>query len=101
MASSEPKFHFILQSGAKVPKDPAVRTMIRKQAMKDIGLARRRKGNNGQAGRRQQPSPVEQGETEQPTAAANVTTPSDVGRDLDSLTPALDSGTSSSDRSPE
>jgi len=100
MASTESNFHFVLQSGAKVPKDPAVRTMIRKQAMKDIGLARRRKGNHGQAERRQQPAPAVQGETIQP-ATAYSTTPSNEGGDLASRTPTLDSGTNSSGSSPE
>ena len=35
-------FHFIVSDGPEVPKDPGVRTLIRKQAMKDVGIARKR-----------------------------------------------------------
>ncbi|KAK5125009.1 hypothetical protein LTR85_001200 [Meristemomyces frigidus] len=46
-------FPFVVSNGPKVPRE--ARTMIRKQAMKDIGLARKKKGNYGQVNRRQLP----------------------------------------------
>lgn len=49
-------FHFINTTGPRVPKDPAVRTLIRKQAMKDVGLARKKRGGYGRVNLRQTPS---------------------------------------------
>lgn len=49
-------FHFINATGPKVPKDPALRTLIRKQAMKDVGLARKKRGGYGRVNLRQLPS---------------------------------------------
>jgi hypothetical protein len=49
-------FTFIVSSGPKVPKDPALRTLIRKQAMKDVGIARKKRGSYGQVNLRQKPS---------------------------------------------
>jgi hypothetical protein len=49
-------FHFINTTGPKVPKDPALRTLIRKQAMKDVGIARKKRGGYGRVNLRQQPS---------------------------------------------
>lgn len=46
---------FIVSSGPKVPKDPALRTLIRKQAMKDVGLARKKRGGYGLVNLRQNP----------------------------------------------
>ncbi|KAK5115871.1 hypothetical protein LTR85_009465 [Meristemomyces frigidus] len=46
-------FPFIISEGPKVPPD--ARTLIRKQAMKEVGLARRKRGNYGQTNRRQFP----------------------------------------------
>lgn len=46
-------FQFIVSSGPKVPKDPALRTLIRKQAMKDVGIARKKRGGYGRANLRQ------------------------------------------------
>lgn len=40
-------FPFIVSSGPKLQSDPEVRKMIRKQAMRDVGLARKRKGTFG------------------------------------------------------
>ncbi|KAF7190186.1 hypothetical protein HII31_08517 [Pseudocercospora fuligena] len=48
-AASGGSFPFVISHGPKRPEDPAVRTMIRRQAMKDVGLARRRRGNYGRA----------------------------------------------------
>ncbi|KAK5135796.1 hypothetical protein LTR08_004623 [Meristemomyces frigidus] len=52
-ATTGSNFPFIISVGPNVPRD--ARTVIRKQAMKDIGLARRKKGNYGQTNRRQFP----------------------------------------------
>jgi hypothetical protein len=46
-------FTFIVSSGPKVPKDPALRTLIRKQAMKDVGIARKKRGGYGRVNLRQ------------------------------------------------
>ena len=46
-------FTFITSSGPKVPKDPALRTLIRKQAMRDVGIARKKRGGYGQVNLRQ------------------------------------------------
>jgi hypothetical protein len=44
---------FIVSSGPRVPKDPALRTLIRKQAMKDVGIARKKRGGYGRVNLRQ------------------------------------------------
>ncbi|KAI6893752.1 hypothetical protein KC318_g4298 [Hortaea werneckii] len=44
-------FAFIVSDGPKVPR--SARTMIRKQAMKDVGIARKKRGNYGRANQRQ------------------------------------------------
>ena len=44
-------FAFIVSDGPKVPR--GARTIIRKQAMKDVGIARKKRGNYGRANRRQ------------------------------------------------
>jgi hypothetical protein len=51
MADNE--FTFIVSSGPRVPKDPALRTLIRKQAMKDVGIARKKRGGYGRVNLRQ------------------------------------------------
>lgn len=56
---AENGFHFINTTGPKVPKDPALRTLIRKQAMKDVGLARKKRGGYGRVNLRQPPSDVD------------------------------------------
>lgn len=48
-------FHFINATGPKVPKDSALRTLIRKQAMKDVGIARKKRGGHGRVNLRQPP----------------------------------------------
>lgn len=53
---ADTSFHFINTTGPKVPKDPALRTLIRKQAMKDVGIARKRRGGYGRVNLRQPPS---------------------------------------------
>lgn len=40
-------FHFIVSEGPKVPQDKDVRTLIRKQAMRDIGITRRKRNYRG------------------------------------------------------
>ncbi|KAK4506487.1 hypothetical protein PRZ48_000219 [Zasmidium cellare] len=65
-------FPFIVSCGPKAPKDGAVRTLIRKQAMKDVGLARRKRGNYGRVNMRQPVVVVEEEETNdriEPTVA--------------------------------
>jgi hypothetical protein len=49
-------FHFITMTGPKVPKDPALRTLIRKQAMKGVAIARKKRGGCGKVNVRQAPS---------------------------------------------
>lgn len=39
-------FAFIVSNGAEVPKDPRVRRFIRKQAMYDVGIARRERNQS-------------------------------------------------------
>ena len=53
---ADTSFHFINATGPKVPKDPALRTLIRKQAMKDVGIARKKRGGYGRVNLRQSPS---------------------------------------------
>jgi len=53
---ADASFHFINATGPKVPKDPALRTLIRKQAMKDVGIARKKRGGYGRVNLRQPPS---------------------------------------------
>jgi hypothetical protein len=40
-------FQFIVSNGSRIPNDPEVRTIIRKQAMKDAAVARKKRGNYG------------------------------------------------------
>lgn len=44
---TENNFPFIVSSGPKLQSDPSVRQLIRKQAMRDVGIARKRKGTYG------------------------------------------------------
>lgn len=46
-------FQFVIHDGSRVSQDPAVRTLIRKQAMKDVGMTRKRRGNHGRVNLRQ------------------------------------------------
>ncbi|KAI6859995.1 hypothetical protein KC343_g4872 [Hortaea werneckii] len=46
-------FAFIVSDGPKVPHN--ARTIIRKQAMRDVGIARKKRGNYSRANRRQMP----------------------------------------------
>ncbi|CAK7207461.1 hypothetical protein SEUCBS139899_010271 [Sporothrix eucalyptigena] len=48
-------FSFVNYEGPDVPQDPGVRTLIRRQAMRDVGLDRRARGGYGQANLRQVP----------------------------------------------
>lgn len=83
MAASiaESSFPFIVSSGPRVPKDPAVRTLIRKQAMKDVGMARKRKGNYGRINLRQPPAFEETDVQEESVASSSesATLPSGSG----------------------
>lgn len=62
-------FPFVISNGPKVPKE--ARTMIRKQAMKDVGLARKKKGNYGRVNLRQLPHYA--GTTERPSVPIRST----------------------------
>nr|POE75455.1 uncharacterized protein CFP56_53567 [Quercus suber] len=46
-------FEFVVHDGPKITRDPAIRTLIRKQAMKDVALARKRRGNHSCSSARQ------------------------------------------------
>jgi hypothetical protein len=53
--SLDAKFAFVNSSSYALPKDPGVRLLIRKQAMKEAGAARRRRRNYGMHNLRQFP----------------------------------------------
>jgi hypothetical protein len=40
-------FQFIVSDGSQIPDDPEVGTIIRKQATKNVAVARRKRGNYG------------------------------------------------------
>jgi hypothetical protein len=44
---SQNEFQFIVSDGPQITSDPKTRTIIRKQAMKDVGIARKKRGNEG------------------------------------------------------
>ncbi|KAL1901023.1 hypothetical protein Sste5346_002088 [Sporothrix stenoceras] len=48
-------FHFVNYEGPSLPVDPTVRTLIRRQAMHDVAVDRRARGNYGQTNLRQVP----------------------------------------------
>ncbi|KAH7137354.1 hypothetical protein B0J13DRAFT_77536 [Dactylonectria estremocensis] len=48
-------FSFVNYDGPKLPKDPGVRKLIRKQAMRDVAVDRRMRGGYGQHNLRQYP----------------------------------------------
>lgn len=48
-------FHFVNYEGPSLPEDPTVRTLIRRQAMHDVAVDRRARGNYGQTNLRQVP----------------------------------------------
>jgi hypothetical protein len=48
-------FSFVNYDGPKLPKDPGVRKLIRKQAMRDVAVDRRTRGGYGQHNLRQYP----------------------------------------------
>ena len=54
-AMAKESFPFIVSSGPRLQTDPAVRTLIRKQAMKDVANARKKRGNYGRVNMRQLP----------------------------------------------
>jgi hypothetical protein len=49
MAAETPlqDFQFIVSDGSRVPDDPEIRTIIRKQAMKDVAVTRKKRGDYG------------------------------------------------------
>lgn len=69
MANSD--FPFIVSNGPKVPKDPALRTLIRKQAMKDVGIARKKRGRTT---RNQQPVSRDNPRVQEETSSSYTTT---------------------------
>ncbi|KAK6439805.1 hypothetical protein LTR95_003982 [Oleoguttula sp. CCFEE 5521] len=58
MAAAVKNFHFIVSDGAKVPQDASTRTLIRKQAMKDIGISRRKRAARNPKAKVDEPTPV-------------------------------------------
>ena len=54
-AMAEKNFPFIVLNGPKL-EDPGARRIIRKQAMKDVGNARRQRGNYGRVNKKQLPA---------------------------------------------
>lgn len=44
MGAQSRNFEFVVSNGPKPPKDPALWTKIRKQAMRDVAIARRKRG---------------------------------------------------------
>jgi len=93
---TDSSFQFVVSNGPQLSKDPAVRTLIRKQAMKDVGMARRKKGNYGRINMRQYPvfedtsfpirSPVGRGSSNDSSSGASSRTQGTVH----SLTPCGD-----------
>lgn len=75
-------FPFIVSNGPKVPKDPALRTLIRKQAMKDVGIARKKRGRLNV---RQEPVRVQE-----ETSGSNTSIDSTAGSSSDSTPATLD-----------
>jgi len=70
-------FHFINSHGPKVPKDPALRTLIRKQAMKDVGIARKKRGGYGRVNLRQNPSDARTSVPKESTESSGSSTDTD------------------------
>nr|OQO24268.1 hypothetical protein B0A51_10128 [Rachicladosporium sp. CCFEE 5018] len=58
MAAAVKSFHFIVSDGAKVPQDASTRTLIRKQAMKDIGISRRKRAARVPKAKADEPTPL-------------------------------------------
>ncbi|KJR88932.1 uncharacterized protein SPSK_07254 [Sporothrix schenckii 1099-18] len=54
-------FQFVNYEGPSLPEDKGVRTMIRRQAMHDVAIDRRTRGNYGKANQRQVPFFVDEG----------------------------------------
>ncbi|KIH93170.1 hypothetical protein SPBR_02488 [Sporothrix brasiliensis 5110] len=54
-------FQFVNYDGPSLPEDKGVRTMIRRQAMHDVAIDRRTRGNYGKANQRQVPVFVDEG----------------------------------------
>lgn len=80
-------FHFINTTGPKVPKDPALRTLIRKQAMKDVAIARKKRGGLGRVNLRQLPTETD---TSVPKGAADsISSSTDTSEDS-CVTPDLE-----------
>ncbi len=52
---SQASFAFVAYDGPRLPRDPTVRTLIRRRAMKDVAATRKRTGNYGQHNLRQLP----------------------------------------------
>jgi hypothetical protein len=89
---ADSSFHFINATGPKVPKDPALRTLIRKQAMKDVGIARKKRGGYGRVNLRQSPS-----DTNTTSVSKEASENSDNSTDTDQhtrVTPESDSASS-------
>ena len=65
-------FPFIVSTGPKAPKDGAERTLIRKQAMKDVAIARKKRNHHGRVGLKR--APVEQATVTRSTTRSPTST---------------------------
>lgn len=86
-------FPFVVVSGIGVPKDPALRTLRRKQAMKKIAQERRERGKNGKVN--QQESIIDEDEASNHTAtdSSSTTYPDQTGaRPADAISTCTCSG---------
>lgn len=88
---ADSSFHFINATGPKVPKDPALRTLIRKQAMKDVGIARKKRGGYGRVNLRQPPSDANTSVPKEAPESSGASTDAD---DCNRMTPDSDSASS-------
>ncbi|KAM0723905.1 hypothetical protein Q7P37_000895 [Cladosporium fusiforme] len=83
-------FPFIVSNGPKVPKDPALRTLIRKQAMRDVGIARKKRGRANpcpQAVRNDTPRVQEETSDSSGAGSSSTSTPPDPVPCTDGTTP--------------
>jgi hypothetical protein len=96
-------FHFINATGPKVPKDPALRTLIRKQAMKDVGIARKKRGGYGRVNLRQTPVEINTSVSKEASESSGHSTDTDhhshvtPESDLASSTPTTDTDATTPD----
>jgi hypothetical protein len=70
------QFQFVVSDGPQISKDPALRTVIRKQAMRNVGNARKQRGSRGQAKARRPLTPASTETTDASMRTANSGAPS-------------------------